>query len=174
MYHHLAIKIENCIIKPGVGYGPIHFGMTMDQIMDLLIQKPHLEEKDSDIVWSYFDFSQPFVDWSQPGLRLTFDALEQLKLTSIYISTGLHAIQLDEIELFGIKLSGLDIIALKALLTENGENQLEIKTTNNFTSLISEDLQLTIGLIENTFDSIFLSPYILDNDEYKWTKLTYT
>lgn len=161
MYHHQAIKIERCIVKPGVGFGPLHFGMTKNEVIEVLGQKPHKEEINTDVVWEYFEFMYPFVDWTDPVLRLTFDSLEDFKLTSIYVSGSQYAIENSRIELFNMKLAEQ---TPKSLLLEN----IKIESKDNFTFISSDELGLTIRFENNMFNSISLFPCFLNDDEYQW------
>lgn len=149
MHHQLAIKIDDCLIKPGKGFGAIYFGMTMDEAIKVLKQKPHQENINTDIVWEYFEFMQPFVDWTNPILRLRFDSLEDFKLTVIEVSSSQYAIKENKIELFGIKLANQ---TPKSLLLENTITEKK----DNVKCVYSNELGLTIRFKNNRFDSFIM------------------
>ena len=167
--------IKNSTIKPGIGFGPIKFGMDRDTVRSL-IGEPGLEEQennDQDIVWHYYEEAHmPTIDHSSTILTLIFRKEDEYKLSMISVSGGIESIDHKKIEIFGNRLADLTLTETEKLLAENNIKDAKIEKTDVLAGgqpvVRSEEKQFSIYFKNDKFDYVYMTPLFLDDDTYQW------
>ncbi len=144
------------IIKPGIGMGPLKFGMYRNQVQDILgvpdeIEQNNDEGDEIDVTWYYDNLD----------LVLYFDEEDDYRLSNIEIDN-------QEVILFGSKLSSINLAQATQLLSENGIRDSAQEPLEEETVLTSEQSGIDIYFEEGHFNSVQISPLFQDEDTVNW------
>ena len=136
--------MENFKIEPLKGYGELHFGMPIDDVVEILGQPTNQEEIDS----AYEDDSHVIVlDYEDNDFSAYFEGDAEMKLTNIYTFN-------EKSELFGAKIFDLNREQLLELMKENGyDNYIEDKEDGDCVTF--EDLNLDLYFDNNQLVEVF-------------------
>lgn len=125
--------MENLIIEPLKGYGDIKFGMSIDEVINVLGVPSNLEELDpivegnesSSILYDYDDFA----------LSICFEGVEKMLVSSISTSD-------DDATLFGEKIYDMNRNQIIELMKKNGYKEYDEEEQEGDTCLIYDELML--------------------------------
>ena len=136
--------MENFKIEPLKGYGELHFGMPIDDVVEILGQPTNQEEIDS----AYEDDSHVIVlDYEDNDFSAYFEGDAEMKLTNFYTFD-------EKSELFGAKIFDLNREQLLELMKENGyDNYIEDKEDGDCVTF--EDLNLDLYFDNNQLVEVF-------------------
>ncbi len=157
------MKKEQVEILPGIGLGKLKFGMTRDEVQEILGKPNHQEvthygedESDQSDAWEYHPLR----------LDLSFEEAEDWRLVIISVSSEDYTFK-------GSSLIGLDIDELMEELDLLGISDLEIEDMssedNPEQKLISSDLLgLNFWLHKDILEEIQWGPQFIDDETIKW------
>ena len=136
--------MENFKIEPLKGYGELHFGMPIDDVVEILGQPTNQEEIES----AYEDDSHVIVlDYEDNDFSAYFEGDAEMKLTNFYTFN-------EKSELYGAKIFDLSKEQLLELMKENGsENYIEDKEDGD--CITFEDLNLDFYFDDNQLVEVF-------------------
>lgn len=152
-------------IKPGIGLGFLKFGMSREQVKELLGEPSFIDkyshsnaENDATESWEYDELS----------LSISFDEAENWKLMMISISSDFY--ELEEVSLIGLNekklVDQLDEIDLGEVFVEDcSENDSE----DNKVIEIDEK-SINFWITNGILDEIQWSPLFINDDTIKWPK----
>lgn len=159
------MKTELKEIKPGIGLGPLKFGMSREAVK-LMLGEPSFIDKYSHSD-SVNDLTESW-EYEELALSLSFDEEEQWKLMMISVTSDFY--ELDGANLIGMKeeklLRELDEIDLGYLNLEDCSD-----TDSEEQKVIEiDEKSINFWLISGVLDEIQWSPLFLDDDTIKWPK----
>ena len=152
-------------IKPGIGLGILKFGMSRNQVKELLGEPSFIDryshseaENDATEAWEYEELF----------LSISFDEAENWKLMMISVSSDFY--ELDEVSLVGLNqkklVAQLDEIDLGEVFVEDcSENDSE----DNKVIEIDEK-SINFWITDGVLDEIQWSPLFINDDTIKWPK----
>jgi hypothetical protein len=159
------MKVELKEIIPGVGLGPLKFGMSREAVK-LMLGEPSFIDK-----YSHSDSANDLTEsweYEELALSLSFDEEEQWKLMMISVTSDFY--ELDGANLIGMKeeklLRELDEIDLGYLNLEDCSD-----TDSEEQKVIEiDEKSINFWLISGVLDEIQWSPLFSDDDTIKWPK----
>ena len=136
--------MENFKIEPLKAYGDLHFGMPIDDVVEIMGQPTNQEEIES----AYEEDSHAVVlDYEENDFSAYFEGNEVLKLTNFYTFN-------EKTELYGAKIFDLNKEQLIELMKENGfENYIEDKEDGDCISY--DELNLDFYFDDNQLVEVF-------------------
>lgn len=151
-------------IKPRIGLGEIKFGMSREEITDIL-GKPEFQE-----ITSFEDEGEEFKSdsWEYHGLRvdLSFEESEEWKLVIISVSS-------DDYMLNGKQLIGSDMEELMGDLSDMNINDIEVEDLStdenpDFMLISSEEYAINFWVPNNVVEEIQIAPGINEDNTIAW------
>jgi len=152
-------------IKPGIGLGFLKFGMSRDQVKELLgeptfIDKYSHSEASNDATESW--------EYDELFLSISFDEAENWKLMMFSVSSDFY--ELEEVSLIGLNekklVDQLDEIDLGEVYVEDCSED-----DNEDHKVIEIDSKsINFWLANGILDEIQWSPLFIDDDTIKWPK----
>ncbi|WP_111708066.1 hypothetical protein [Lutibacter citreus] len=152
-------------IKPGYGLGFLKFGMTREEVKELIgepsfIDKYSHSESDNDSTESW--------EYDELFLSISFDEAEDWKLMMLSVSSDFY--ELEEVSLIGFKelklVNQLDEFDFgKIYLEDCSENDNEDQKVIEI-----EEKSLNFWISNGQLDEIQWSPIFIDEDTIKWPK----
>jgi len=157
------MEIKDIII--GVGLGPIKFGITRDELIEIIGEPDEIDE------FSYSETEEDMTEsWHYDELEMSvsFDEEQDWRLSNIAVSS-------EDYEFKGEFLIGMGREELLAKLSEMNLGELEIVDYSNEENpdhkLISfDDYGINFWLENGELDEIQWSPLINDDDTINWPK----
>lgn len=154
---------QHTIIHPGIGLGEIKFGMSREEVEQLL-GKPDFHE-----ITSYSDeLDEKSDSWEYHGLRLdlSFEEAEEWRLVIISVSS-------DDYILNNKQLVGSDMEELMAELTELDITDIEVEdlsTEENPDHILvsSEEHGINFWVSEDVVEEIQWGPFFVDDETIAW------
>lgn len=150
-------------IKPGTGLGSIVFGMTRDQLRNLLgepdeIEKQSHDENDEDVTESWH--------YDEIEVSVSFEKIEEDKLCTIAVSSpevvlnGKHPIGMSAKELEDL-LKGMDV---KNPVREDWSSA----DAPDYHSITAEEIEMVFWIEDGEVMDIQWGPFFIDEDTIKW------
>ncbi|UII28078.1 hypothetical protein LVD15_06530 [Fulvivirga maritima] len=160
------MNIELKDIKPGEGLGTIKFGMTRDQVKEILGEADVVES------YSYTDSDQDLTeswDYKELSLSLNFDEEDDWRLIVISVTSDFYQLE-------GETLIGQSEEKLKEVLAKVGMDDLEMEDWSSAESpdhklIESNSHSVNFWINEGRLDEIQWSPQFIDDDTIKWPEL---
>jgi hypothetical protein len=152
-------------IKPGVGLGFLKFGMSRNQVKELLGEPAFIDkyshsdtENDATESWEYDELF----------LSISFDEAENWKLMMISVSSDYY--ELEEVSLIGLSekklVDQLDEIDLGDVFVEDCSDS----ETQNQKVIEIDEKSINFWITDGYLDEIQWSPVFLNDDTIKWPK----
>lgn len=152
-------------IKPGVGLGFLKFGMSREQVKELLGEPTFIDkyshsdaENDATESWEYDELF----------LSISFDEAETWKLMMISVSSDYY--ELEEVSLIGLNekklVDQLDEIDLGDVFVEDCSDS----ETQNQKVIEIDKKSINFWITDGYLDEIQWSPLFLNDDTIKWPK----
>ena len=136
--------MENFQIEPLKGYGELHFGMPIDDVVELLGQPTNQEEIES----AYEDDSHVIVlDYEDNDFSAYFEGNDAMLLTNFYTFN-------EKSELFGAKIFDLNKDEIIELMKQNGYEEV-IEDKEDGDCLTFEELNLDFYFDDNQLVEVF-------------------
>lgn len=150
-------------IKPGTGYGNIFFGMSREQLKNLLGEPDEIEstphddeEEDVTESWHYDELE----------ISVSFEKTEDWKLCTVAVSTA-------DATLHGEHPVGMDEASLSALLAKlDVKNPLKEDWSSadapDYKAITAEELEMVFWLEDGEVMDIQWGPFFIDEDTIRW------
>lgn len=136
--------IEDFKIEPLKGYGNLHFGMLIDDVVEVLGQPTNQEEIES----AYEDDSHVVVlDYEDNDLSIYFEGNNSMQLSNFYTFN-------EKSELFGSKVFDLNKDEIVELMKQNGYEEF-VEDNEDGDCITYEDLNLDFYFDDNKLVEIF-------------------
>lgn len=164
-----SLTAEDYKIVPGVGFGKIKFGMTQDQVLEILGQ-PDEKEVDANYGDSPEDKVTVFY-YDTLGFSISFDKEFKYRLTEISFD-GPDFLLENEISVCMPRLDVLNTLATKDYdepTEEDLEGELD-ETNQDTTAFTYEDKNVTLWFDADELGTIQIGPFWIDADTVKWPK----
>lgn len=150
-------------IKPGIGLGPVKFGMSRAEVKLILGEPSNIEK------FSYSDSDQDLTEsweFEDQGISLSFDEEEKWKLTMISITSKFY-------ELEGKSLIGLNIEDLLEQLYKFNYGDVDVEDCSDddiFDNKLIDIVEKSISfwLNDDVLDEIQWTPFFIDEDTIDW------
>lgn len=150
-------------IKPGIGLGPVKFGMSRAEVKLILGEPSNIEK------FSYSDSDQDLTEsweFEDQGISLSFDEEEKWKLTMISITSKFY-------ELEGKSLIGLNIEDLLEQLYKFNYGNVDVEDCSDddiFDNKLIDIVEKSISfwLNDDVLDEIQWTPFFIDEDTIDW------
>ena len=149
-------------IKPGTGLGMLKFGMTREQVKDLLGEPDETEQ------YSYSEEEQSLTEaWHYDALELSmgFDEVDEWKMTTLSVTSGFY-------RLHDQKLIGLKMDDVASILRDMNIRDLEFEDWSSpeepgHELVVSEAKGLNFWFENGILNEIEWNPIWLDEDTFQ-------
>ena len=125
--------MENLIIEPLKGYGDIKFGMSIDEVVNLLGTPSNFEELEPIIEGN--ESSSTLYDYDDLALSVCFEGTDKMLVSSISTSD-------EDATLFGEKIYAMNRKQVIDLMKKNGYKEFDEEEQEGDTCLIYDELML--------------------------------
>jgi hypothetical protein len=156
--------IENLqVIKPGSGLGVLKFGMSRDEVKDLLGEPNEIEK------YSYNEEDHEYTEaWHYDPLELSlgFDQVDDWKLTTLSVTSKFY-------ELEKTKLIGLNKEKVMDFLEQMEVDDFELEDWSSEDNpghelIVSDKKGLNFWFEDDTLQEIEWGPIWLDEKTFRW------
>ena len=125
--------MENLIIEPLKGYGDIKFGMSIEEVVNVLGMPSNLEELEPIIEGN--ESSSILYDYDDLALSICFEGVDKMLVSSISTSD-------EDATLFGEKIYEMNRKQVIDLMKKNGYKEFDEEEQEGDTCLIYDELML--------------------------------
>ncbi|NPA35495.1 MAG: hypothetical protein GXO47_01480 [Chlorobi bacterium] len=150
--------MENKII-PGKGFGKIKFGMTEDEVIDILGKPDEIEVQemdDNEVVNVYY--------YDDMGVSLSFDSLEDFRLVEFSFDDNVYTLENN----FYPGMSRELFLEHANELGEYSVEDFSEEDTDVNELYAFEDKNINIWITDGVVDTIQIGPFWNDDDNVNW------